>query len=185
NFMALILISRNLLSDPTDARAGLATFGLLTGISFAGNGLAIVLTPLAHQRMAPSAWIVVCLGIGAVSQLLLVTTPLMGVVGASAVLLGLSVQGAKIAVDTIVHRDTHDDYRGRAFALYDVLYNAAFVGAAALGAAALPDTGWSRAVFGALAVVYVVVALASRGGTARIADTPRPVHATEAPGSAG
>lgn len=185
NFMALILISRNLLSDPADARAGLATFGLLTGISFAGNGLAIVLTPLAHQRMAPSAWIVVCLGIGAVSQLLLVTTPLMGVVGASAVLLGLSVQGAKIAVDTIVHRDTHDDYRGRAFALYDVLYNAAFVGAAALGAAALPDTGWSRAVFAALAVVYVVVALAYRGGTARIADTPRPVHATEAPGSAG
>src|SRR5699024_10513812 len=51
NFIALILISRNLLVDPTDAAAGLAMFGLLSGISFAGNGLAIVLTPLAHERM--------------------------------------------------------------------------------------------------------------------------------------
>src|SRR5699024_3260493 len=41
NFIALILISRNLLVDPTDAAAGLAMFGLLSGISFAGNGLAI------------------------------------------------------------------------------------------------------------------------------------------------
>jgi len=179
NFMALILISRNLLSDPTDAAAGLATFGLLTGISFAGNGLAIVLTPLAHERMAPSAWIVICLGIGALSQVLLLTTPLTAVVAVAAALLGLSVQGAKIAVDTIVHRDTHDDFRGRAFALYDVLYNAAFVAAAALGAAALPDTGWSRAVFAGLAVVYVLVALGYRAGTRSIDDTPRPVHAAE------
>ncbi|WP_193311328.1 MFS transporter [Georgenia satyanarayanai] len=184
NFMALILISRNLLSDPADARAGLATFALLGGISFAGNGLAIVLTPLAHERMPPSRWIVLCLAIGGVSQALLATTPQLVVVAVSAVLLGLSVQGAKIAVDTIVHRDTHDDYRGRAFSLYDVLYNAAFVAAAALGAWALPDTGWSRVVFAALAVVYLAVSLGYGAGTHRLADTPRPVHAGERDGSA-
>src|SRR5699024_5476832 len=116
--------------------------------------------------------------IGAVSQALLVTTPQLLVVAVSAVLLGLSVQGAKIAVDTIVHRDTHDDYRGRAFALYDVLYNAAFVAAAALGAWALPDTGWSRVVFAALAVVYLAVSLGYGAGTRRLTDTPRPVHAS-------
>lgn len=185
NFIALILISRNLLADPADAAAGLAMFALLTGISFAGNGLAIVLTPIAHQRMTPSAWIVTCLGIGALSQALLVTTPLMGVVAASAVLLGLSVQGAKIAADTIVHRDTDDDFRGRAFALYDVLYNAGFVAAAALGAAVLPDTGWSRAVFAGLTVTYVVVALVYRALIARLDDTPRPVLPHEADHASG
>ncbi|WP_413451712.1 MFS transporter [Georgenia phoenicis] len=179
NFMALILISRNLLSDPADAGEGLATFALLGGISFAGNGLAILLTPIAHERMTPSRWIVVCLAVGGVSQALLVTTPQLAVVGVSAVLLGLSVQGAKIAVDTIVHRDTHDDYRGRAFSLYDVLYNAAFVAAAALGAWALPDTGWSRLVFAALAVVYLLVSLGYAVGTRRLDDAPRPVHASE------
>ncbi|MGH3587797.1 MAG: hypothetical protein ACRDQ0_15895, partial [Pseudonocardia sp.] len=44
-------------------------------------------------------------------------------------------------------------------------YNAAFVGAAALAAFTLPDTGWSRGVFVGLAVAYVLAALlmATRG----------------------
>ena len=168
NFIALILMSRNLLSDPADADAGMATFGVLLGVSFAGNGLAIVLTPIAHERMSPAQWIVVCLGLGALSQALLVAGSTFAVVGVAAVLLGLSVQGAKIAVDTIVQADTHDDYRGRAFALYDVLYNAAFVGAAALAAVALPDTGWSRATFAALMTAYVLTGLAYRSGIARV-----------------
>lgn len=166
-FIASILISRNLLSDPADAAAGLATFGLVLGASAAGFALAVVLTPLAHERLSPSSWIVVCLGIGAVSQLLLATTAARTAVLVGAALLGLAAQGAKIAVDTIVQRDTHDDYRGRAFALYDVLYNAAFVGAAALAAVVLPDTGWSAPAFVALAVAYVTAAVLYRSGVAR------------------
>lgn len=162
NFIALILMSRNLLADPADADAGMATFALLAGISFAGNGLAIVLTPIAHERMRPPTWVAVCLGVGVVSQALLAASHAYGVVVVSAVLLGLSVQGAKIAVDTIVQRDTDDDYRGRAFSLYDMLYNAAFVGAAALAAVVLPDAGWSSAVFAALAVTYAATALTYR-----------------------
>lgn len=172
NFIALLLMSRNLFADPADTSAGLAVFATLTGLSFLGNGLAIVLTPLAHERVRPSVWVTVCLGVAAVSQALLVTSSALGVVVAAAVLMGLGVQGAKIAVDTIVQRDTDDAFRGRAFALYDVLYNAAFVGAAALAAVALPDTGWSPGVFAVLTGVYVVVALAYRAGTVRVGDEP-------------
>ncbi len=160
NFIALILMSRNLLADPADADAGMATFALLAGISFAGNGIAIVLTPIAHERMRPATWVAVCLGVGVLSQALLAASHAYGVVVVSAVLLGLSVQGAKIAVDTIVQRDTVDDYRGRAFSLYDMLYNAAFVGAAALAAAVLPDDGWSAVVFAALGATYAATAAA-------------------------
>lgn len=177
NFIALILISRNLLNDPRDASAGLATFAFLLGISLAGNGLAIIATPLAHERMSPATWIVVCLGLGAASQVVLASSTRMGVIAVAAVMFGLSVQGAKIAVDTIVQADTADAFRGRAFALYDVLYNAAFVGAAALAAVALPDTGYSRAVFIGIALVYVLVA----AGYARIPQAPRPVLAVESP----
>ena len=172
NFIALLLMSRNLFADPADTGAGLAVFATLTGLSFLGNGLAIVLTPLAHERVRPSVWVTVCLGVAAVSQALLVTSAALGVVVAAAVLMGLGVQGAKIAVDTIVQRDTDDAFRGRAFALYDVLYNAAFVGAAALAAVALPDTGWSPGVFAVLTGVYVVVALGYRAGTLRVGDEP-------------
>src|SRR5690625_4649901 len=50
NFIALLLMSRNLLTDPDLPGQGLAMFRVLSGISFAGNGLAIVLTPIAHRR---------------------------------------------------------------------------------------------------------------------------------------
>lgn len=161
NFIILIVMSRNLLADPSDIQAGLATFALLSAMTFAGGGLAIIATPLAHQRLTPAAWISCCLALGALSQLLAATAAHVGVIATAAALLGLSVQGAKIAVDTIVQRDTADHYRGRAFALYDLLYNAAFVGAAALAVLIVPERGWSRLLFcalggysGILAVIY-------------------------------
>ncbi|WP_309134220.1 MFS transporter [Cellulomonas sp.] len=158
-FIASILISRNLLSDPADVDAGLRTFGTVLAVSGVGFALAVVLTPVLSPRTGPHRWIVLCLGLAVVSQLLLAVTVERWAVLAGALALGLAAQGAKIAVDTIVQRDTVDAYRGRAFSLYDVLYNAAFVGAAALAAVTLPDSGWSRPVFVALAVVYAAGAV--------------------------
>jgi len=154
NFIALRLMSRNLLTNPEVPSQGLAMFGFLTGVSFAGNGLAILLTPIAHRWIAPWQWILVCLGIGVVSQGLIAASSTLTIIAISAILLGVSVQGVKIAVDTIVQRDTADVYRGRAFTLYDTMYNAAFSGAAVIAAFALPDTGWSRPVFGCLMAIY-------------------------------
>ncbi len=45
---------------------------------------------------------------------------------------------AKVAVDALVQEELPDVYRGRAFALYDILYNAASVVAAALMVASSP-----------------------------------------------
>ena len=52
-----ILASRNLLADPADADAGLAVFGTLMGAMLAGHGLAVVLTPLAQERVRPPRWV--------------------------------------------------------------------------------------------------------------------------------
>ena len=157
-FIASILISRNLLEDPANASAGLRTFGTVLAASAVGFALAAVLTPVLSPRTGPHTWIVYCLALAAASQLLLTATIARWAVLAGATALALAAQGAKIAVDTIVQRDTDDAFRGRAFALYDVLYNAAFVGAAALAALVLPDAGYSRAVFAALALVYLATA---------------------------
>ncbi|WP_194521565.1 MFS transporter [Cellulosimicrobium sp. JZ28] len=157
-FIASILIARNLLS-PGDQDAGFVTFGLVVGLTGVGGAAAAVITPFLSRRTGPQVWIAIMLLLAAASQLLLVTTPSRAVVFTGATLLGLAAQGTKIAVDTIVQRDTDDEFRGRAFAFYDVLYNAAFVGAAALAAFTLPDTGWSRGVFAVLAVAYCVAAL--------------------------
>jgi MFS family permease len=170
-FIASILISRNLLAGP--GQDGLAVFGTVLGASGVGFALAVVLTPVLSRRTGPHTWIVLCLLLAAVSQALLTATVAYAAVLVGAGLLGLAAQGAKIAVDTIVQRDTADAYRGRAFALYDVLYNAAFVGAAALAALTLPDTGWSRGVFAGLAVAYVAAALLYRAGARRDAALTR------------
>nr|WP_194720205.1 MFS transporter [Cellulosimicrobium arenosum] len=157
-FIASILMARNLLS-PESQDAGLATFAVIIGLTGVGGAGAVVLTPTLSRYTGPQVWIALMLLLAAASQLLFLTEPTRTVVYVGAALLGLAAQGTKIAVDTIVQRDTEDGYRGRAFAFYDVLYNAAFVGAAALAAFTLPDEGWSRGVFVALAVAYVLAAL--------------------------
>lgn len=171
-FISGILMCRNLFSDPTDADAGLARFGTVLAASGVGFALAVVLTPTLSRRTGPHRWITACLVLGVVAQLVIVVDASFVAVVVAAVLLGLAAQGAKIAVDTIVQRDTDDAYRGRAFALYDVLYNAGFVGAAALAAVVLPDTGYSVGVYAALAVAYALLAWWYGRHAAR---EPRPV----------
>ncbi|MEN0130231.1 MAG: MFS transporter [Brevundimonas sp.] len=173
-FVASLLISRNLLSDPNNTDEGLRTFGTVLAATVVGFGLAVVLTPTITPLIGPNGWIVTCLLLAAASQGLLVVTINLPIVVVAAVFLGLAAQGAKIAVDTIVQRDTADGFRGRAFALYDVLYNAAFVGAAALAAVTLPDTGYQRIVFAVLAMGYVAGAVLY-GSAARRVPWPRPV----------
>jgi MFS family permease len=170
-FIASILISRNLLEDPANSSAGLRTFGMVLAASAVGFGLAVLLTPVLSPRTGPHAWIVYCLVLAAASQFLLTATIARWAVLTGATALALAAQGAKIAVDTIVQRDTDDAFRGRAFALYDVLYNVAFVGAAALAALVLPDAGYSRVVFAALAVVYLATAAIYRARSRRDAPT--------------
>jgi hypothetical protein len=175
--MASILISRNLLNDPADLNKGIATFATIVAATGAGFFVAVIVTPVVSPRLGgPHRWIVVCLLVAALSQVLLVINVTLPEVIAGAVVLGFAAQAAKIAVDTIVQRDTADAYRGRAFALYDVLYNAAFVGAAAFGAVALPDTGWSRAAFAALAAAYLVGALLYWRAPSAPAEVARAAH---------
>ena len=157
-FIAAILVSRNVLADPANTDAGFANFATILGASAVGFALAAVVTPVVHEWISPHLWIVLCLVLGAASQLLLTITLTRTTMLIGSVLLGLAVQGGKIAVDTIVQRDTDDEFRGRAFSLYDMLYNAAFVGAAALAALVLPDSGYSRVAFAALAIAYLVAA---------------------------
>ena len=52
-----------------------------------------------------------------------------------------------------------DAFRGRIFSLYDVLFNVAFVGAAAVAALILPPDGESAAVVIAVAALYAIVAV--------------------------
>ncbi|MEV6016557.1 MFS transporter [Streptomyces sp. NPDC051997] len=139
---------------------GLALLGLAVGVSGAGFFVAAVVTPWAVGRLSPGRWIAVCAGAAAalVPALCLpfVPAPTLG----AAFLLGVTTQGAKIATDTIVQSAVDDGFRGRIFSVYDVLFNVAFVGAAAVAALMLPPDGRSVALVLTVAAVYASIAVA-------------------------
>ncbi|MFC8430346.1 MFS transporter [Streptomyces sp. NPDC057253] len=155
--MVLMLCRYALTSDPRD---GLALLGLALGISGAGFFAAAVITPWAAGRLGPERWIVVCAAVASVLEpalgLPFATAPML----IAAFVLGLVTQGAKISTDTIVQSSVDDGFRGRIFSVYDVLFNIAFVGAAAVAALILPPDGRSATLVIAVAVIYGAVALA-------------------------
>lgn len=159
-FVASILISRLVLGDSAHPEDAIGQFAIVVGFAAIGFGLAAVITPAFSHRVARHDWIIACLLLGAVGQALLAVSSASWALLGAAVIVSFSVQGGKIAVDTIVQRDTDDAFRGRAFALYDVAYNTAFITSAVIGALVLPPNGYSHAVMAALVVAYLAFAFA-------------------------
>lgn len=139
---------------------GLALLGLAVGVSGAGFFVAAVVTPWAAGRLGPGRWIAVCAGAAAVlvPALFLPFAPTPTLV--AALVLGVTTQGAKIATDTIVQSSVEDGFRGRIFSVYDVLFNVAFVGAAAVAALMLPSDGRSVSLVLTVVAVYASIAAA-------------------------
>lgn len=167
-----LLLSRNRFNSPDDTDAGMATFGLIVGVTAAGFFVAAVLTPIVTARIGVPGWIVLCALLGAVTQVALGLTFTLGPLLAAGFLLGLVSQGAKIGVDTIVQTTVDDAFRGRVFSVYDVLFNVAFVGAAAVSATALPADGRSVPVLCAVAAGYAATGLGYAAAVRR--HPPRP-----------
>ncbi|OKJ67026.1 MFS transporter [Streptomyces sp. CB02261] len=141
---------------------GLGLLGLAVGISGAGFFAAAVLSPWAVGRLGPFGWMTVCAATAAVLEPVLALTFAPGPFLVAAFVLGLITQGSKIATDTVVQTSVDDSYRGRVFALYDVLFNVAFVAAAGVAALMLPPDGRSPLLVVLVAVIYAVIALVLR-----------------------
>jgi len=167
--VALVLVYRNDL-HPGDSDAAFAELSLAAVAGGAGFVVAAVVTPVVTERLRPEHWIRTLLLVCAVAQLV----PMVGVTRASLLVavfgLGVGSQGIKICVDTLVQTGVDDAFRGRVFSLYDVLFNVAFVAAAATGAVVLPTDGLSTGLLVTLALGYIGIAAAySR------AHPPRPI----------
>ena len=184
-FVAAILMSRSIFGGSGSGTDALAKFTIVLGFAAIGFGLAAVVTPIFGDRIDRQQWIVVCLLVGAAGQGLLAISTETWALLTTAVVVSFAVQGAKIAIDTIIQRDTDDEMRGRAFTLYDVLYNVAFISAAVVAALLLPDSGYSAPVMAALVLAYLLAAavysrspkVATPHDSAPRAPLVRPAHA--------
>ncbi|RKS80381.1 hypothetical protein CLV35_0812 [Motilibacter peucedani] len=172
--VATLLLYRNTLHDPSDTDAALAGLAQVVAASGVGYFLAAVLTPEVTTRIRKSTWVALLLALAAVAQaaasLLPVAHP---TVVATALVLGISAQGVKICVDTVVQQSVEDAFRGRVFSLYDTVFNVTFVSAAVAAAVLVPTGGHSTALSWLMALAYAAAAAAYAVVTRR---TPHPVE---------
>ncbi|MFI0258800.1 MFS transporter [Streptomyces sp. NPDC017056] len=145
----------------TDSESdGLALLGIAVGVSGAGFFAAALLTPSAVARFTPLGWMACCAGLSAVLSPCLGLTFTYGPLLAAAFVLALSTQSVKISTDTVVQSSVDDAFRGRVFAVYDMLFNVAYVSAAAVSALMLPPGGESSALVLVIALLYAATAVA-------------------------
>jgi MFS family permease len=158
--VSLILLYRNYFHGPGDTDGAFAGLSVAVLVSGAGYVTAAFLTPVVTERVPGRRWVLGLLVLAAVTQVVpgaLYTEPALLV---SSYVLGLASQGIKIVVDTLVQTHVDDAFRGRVFVVYDVVFNVAFVAAAAVAAVVLPVTGKSYAVLAAVAAGYLLTAAA-------------------------
>lgn len=158
--VATILVYRNYFHAVTDVDAAIADLGLLVVFTGAGFVLAAVVTPPMTARIGVRAWIVVSLVASGLLQIFPGAIYTKVALLIAAVLLGITAQNVKICVDTLVQAHVDDEFKGRVFVLYDMVFNVALVLAAGIGALILPTNGKSVLILACLAAVYLVLAAA-------------------------
>jgi len=135
-------------------------FGLLVVLAGVGYACAALVTPPATRRLAKPAWITLLLAASAVVSLALGETFVQAAYLAIGFCLYLTRQGVAICAVTILQEEVDDAYRGRVFAFYDVMFNAAYVAGAALSVIIMPDDGHSPVLIGLVAAGYAAVSAA-------------------------
>jgi MFS family permease len=126
--------------------------------SAVGFGLAAFITPQGVKRLTKNQWITAWLLIGGITTLVLGPTFNQFAYLLLGFGLGLSAQCVKICVDTTVQETVDDQYMGRVFALYDMLYNVAYVAGPAIAVPFMPATGKSYSVVIIVGTLYVAAA---------------------------
>jgi len=153
-----ILLYRNSFYRTSGANSALGGFTLVVIAAAVGYGAAAVVTPVATRRVSKAAWIALMLALGGVVTAVLGPTfeqlPFLAI----SLLLGLVAQGVAICATTILQQQMGDDYRGRAFAFYDMMFNIPFVAGAVVAAQIIPDDGKSYLLIAVAAAGYLLAA---------------------------
>jgi MFS family permease len=169
--VATILLYRNTF-EPGDGDAAFAALSIAVLAAGIGYFAAAFATPVATTRLSPRQWIVALLIVAAVVEVFPTALYTQQAIVIAAFFLGLSAQGVKICVDTLVQRHVDDSYRGRVFSIYDVLFNVAFVIAAIAAAFVVPTSGESYPLLVVCAIGYLSAA-AAYAPLSRQADSGR------------
>lgn len=155
-----VLLYRNYFTNDGVFRAGLTGLGQVVAALAVGGGAAALVTPAAYRQLGGVRWPAAMLAASAVFAVSLGLTYEPGYYVLAGFLLNFTAQSVKISVDTVVQHHVADEYRGRVFAIYDMLFNISLVVAALLTAGVLPETGHSPAAIVTIGIGWLAVAAA-------------------------
>jgi MFS family permease len=165
-FLMSILLYRNYFF-PAQVTVAESHVGRLAVFSAVGYVCAALITPPATRHLSKQAWITLMLIAAAVVTAVVGETFNEAAYLAIGFLMYLTRQSVAIAAVTILQEGIDDGFRGRVFAFYDMLYNAAYAAGAAVFAVFMAPDGKSPGVVAAVAVGFLAAAVAywlSAGG---------------------
>ena len=156
--LTALLLERNTFNDPALPENGLKGFGF--ALSFAGLGVLIgaFIAPYGVSKVGRHRWIRTTLFLSALCPLILAVEQTQVTLIATAFLTALFGQNLKVTNDALVQSKIDDYFRGRVFAVYDVLVNSAIVSGGLLAALLLPPSGISSVVPLCVSAAYFLVA---------------------------
>ncbi len=159
--MALIL-ERNTFHSPSNPDAGLSGFARAITIAGIGIMLGAVISPAAVRRFGRHRWMRIAMLIASFGPIIFVVSQSEIAMIAMGFVSGFGGQGVKVTNDALVQEKISDDYRGRVFAVYDVVVNAAIVSGSLIAAAVMPKTGLGITLPLIVTTLYLGAALALR-----------------------
>ena len=154
-----LLLNRNTFNNPADPEAGLAGFAFAITVAGIGITIGAVIAPFGVKRYGRHAWIRYSLYASAVLPIFLALQQNEFFLIATGFFAGMAGQGVKVTNDALVQSKIADEFRGRVFAVYDVMVNAGIVSGAIIAAFVLPANGVSSLLPALIATAYVLVAL--------------------------
>ena len=153
-----LLLNRNTFNNPADPESGLAGFAFAITVAGIGITLGAILAPFGVARFGRHRWIRISLLASAILPIALAFNQNEFFLVATGFFAGMAGQGVKVTNDALVQSKIADQYRGRVFAVYDVVVNGGIVSGAVIAALILPPDGVSAILPTVIAVAYILFA---------------------------
>jgi hypothetical protein len=157
--LTALLLERNTFNDPSRPEDGLQGFGIALTIAGIGVFLGAFLAPYGVARFGRHRWIKFAMFASALSPVFLAIWQTEVALAITAFLTAFCGQNIKVTNDALVQSKIDDYYRGRVFAVYDVVVNSAIVSGGLIAALLLPTSGVTAKVPLFVMTAYLLVAV--------------------------
>jgi MFS family permease len=156
--LTALLLERNTFNDPADSEAGLAGLSVTLTIAAVGFVIGAILAPYGVRKIGRHRWMRISIAAASLSALILVIDRTPVLLATTAFFTALCGQSLKVTNDALVQSKIDDVFRGRVFAVYDVLVNGAIVTGALIAAWLLPLSGDTWVLPLLIAIAWALVA---------------------------